>query len=129
MATSRETELSLEPSSFLETDGRVQPHQHVPYDSHTPVTNMKGTDRVNTGELDLHFRLDRDRDCLPFPPQFPSDVDSKLRRRCKVQKPWTSDFLAGEKTVRIFAILEDHLRDSPVAAFWPFAPIASRYSL
>src|SRR5262245_10599956 len=43
-----------------ETDGLVKPRQHVPNDGHPPVTDMKGTGRVDTGELDLHFTASTD---------------------------------------------------------------------
>src|SRR5262249_26322489 len=82
----------------IETDGLVQARQHVPYDSHTPVTDMKGTGRIDTGELDLHFPASTDIwSAVLSLGKFPQSLIIELRSKRKVQKPRPAISLRASK--------------------------------
>src|SRR5882724_1767974 len=106
-----------------EADGLVQPRQHIAHDSHTPVTDMEGTGRVDTGELDLYLAASPYIEIAFLPlRKVPQSLIVKLRRKGKVQKTRAGDLLAREISVGILEILEDHLRDNPWRLFSPFRP-------
>ena len=63
----------------IETDDLVQARQDVPYDSHTSVTDMKGTGRIDTLANSTCTFLPRPISGVPFfPRQVPSIFDNKI---------------------------------------------------